>query len=347
VKVIFVTHQLAFNYFGGAEVQMLKTKEYLERLGVDVKLFDMWNDRIADYDILHLFNPNSFPIESLSLIRTAHKKGVKTVISPIFWFSYKYISMTSIKRRVAFHRIFWPLIRNVHRRYYTLAKLFNEADILLPNSSAEMKQLIRLFRVDPSKFVIVPNGVDPSFKLGDPSLFEKTYGLRDFILYVGRINFQKNVLGLIKAFRKSNLNTKLVIIGKVVDKAYFAKCRKEADKDVIFMGSFKHNDPLLRSAYCASKVVALPSFYETTGLVALEGGLAGSNIVITREGGTYDYFGDYAWYVDPFDVKSIVKALKEAYITPKNQELSKIIEKKFTWKNAALKTFQAYRAIAK
>lgn len=345
MKVLFVTHQLAFNIFGGAEVQMLKTKEHLERLGVYVKLFDMWNDKIEDYDILHLFSPGLFPYESLSLVRTARKKGVKAVISPIFWFSYKCMSMSSIKKRVAFHKIFWPLTRNIHRRYYTLAKLFNEADVLLPNSSAEMKQLIILFRVNPSKFVIVPNGVDPSFKLGDPSLFEKTYGLRDFILYVGRIDLRKNVLGLIRAFRKLNLNTKLVIIGKITEKAYYAKCQKEANKNVIFIGPFKHDDPLLRSAYSASQVVVLPSFYETPGLAALEGALAGSNIVITREGGTRDYFGDHAWYVDPFDLNSIAKAIKEAYLAPKSQELPKIIEEKFTWKNAALKTLQAYELL--
>ena len=48
----------------------------------------------------------------------------------------------------------------------------------------------------------------------------------------------------------------------------------------------------LASAYAAARVFALPSWFETPGLAALEAGLAGCAVAITPYGSTRDYFGD-------------------------------------------------------
>lgn len=55
MKVAFYVYPTAFQNPGGGEVQLLKTKEALEKLGVPIKLFDIWNDRLRDFDILHVF----------------------------------------------------------------------------------------------------------------------------------------------------------------------------------------------------------------------------------------------------------------------------------------------------
>jgi len=43
---------------------------------------------------------------------------------------------------------------------------------------------------------------------------------------------------------------------------------------------------MLASAYAACDVFVLPSMFETPGIAALEAGLAGAKIVITKYGGT-------------------------------------------------------------
>ena len=44
---------------------------------------------------------------------------------------------------------------------------------------------------------------------------------------------------------------------------------------VRWLGASDHDDPLLASAYAAARVFALPSWFETPGLAALEAALAG------------------------------------------------------------------------
>jgi len=343
MKVAFVTHQLAFNLFGGAEVQMLKTKEHLEELGVAVKFFDMWRDRIEDFDIIHIFGPASFPYEAYVFAVKSRERGVKVAVSPIFWLSRRYYMRQSFKRHLLYGLLF-PLARKA-MKIRMVEKVLRVADVVLPNSKAETEHLTRLFSLDKSKMTVVPNAADPKFKHADPSLFTEKYGLEDFILFVGRIEDRKNVLNLIRAFRKADLDTNLVLIGRPLDSGYFEMCKREADGRVVFLGQLKHEDPMLPSAYKACKVVALPSYYETPGLVALEGALAGANVTVTMEGSTREYFGDHAWYVDPYSLDNIAKNLIEAYEAPKNGLLSRIVEEKFTWEKAAQKTLQAYEEI--
>ena len=89
----------------------------------------------------------------------------------------------------------------------------------------------------------------------------------------------------------------------------------------------------------------MPSYYETPGLAALEGGLEGSNVVITRIGGTREYFGELADYLNPYSIESIRKALVRAYDRPRSDKLQKRILKNFTWDLAAKKTIEAYKSV--
>jgi len=199
-----------------------------------------------------------------------------------------------------------------------------------------------MFNIDKNKIKIIPNGVDAEISNGNSSIFYNKYGLYDFILFIGRIEPRKNVYRLIEAFNSLELKTHLVIIGKKTDIDYYNKCQSISSNKIIYIPSFSHDDEMLRSAYKAAKVVVLPSFLETPGLVALEGGAAGANIVITKIGGTKDYFGDMAWYIDPTSTTNIAIALKKAYESEKTSTLSNHILSNFTWDIVAEKTKKIY-----
>ena len=77
-------------------------------------------------------------------------------------------------------------------------ELLGLADAILPNSRAEADQLVRLFGADPARIRVVPNGVEPRFADADPAIFRERMATGDFVLYVGRIEPRKNVLGLIR-----------------------------------------------------------------------------------------------------------------------------------------------------
>jgi len=353
MKVLYVTHQRAVNQFGGAEVQIAKTKEYVNRVSgdVNVKLFDMWNDKIRDFDLVHMFQPAAFPSESLGIAELAAKGGTKVAVSTIFYPLDNMIRgerglLTSLTWR-AYASVTNKLSRfapfETLEPYGRLGRLLRHTDIILPNTREEAGKLSGLYPwVSNKKTFVVPNGVDPKFESGTSDKFVERYGLQGFVLFVGRITKRKNLLRLIRAFVSSDLDTDLVIIGEPIEEEYFELCRKLSTDKVKFFSPIPADSELLVSAYKAAKVTVLPSYYETPGLVALEGGLAGSNLVVTKVGGTKEYFEDLAWFIDPMSEKSIQSALIEAFNSSRNRRLSEHIAKNFTWPIVAQKTLKAY-----
>jgi glycosyltransferase involved in cell wall biosynthesis len=336
---------------------LLKTREYINRLDcdVDVTLFNMWRHTIDEYDIIHFFKPKTFPTECASLLQLAKEKNVKTAISPIHFVSSRSIrGLSSTFSDAALQRIFFELRRLIFKRGHlkklnpalTYELILSLSDIILPNTHDSLEYLLGSYpNIALDRCTVIPNGVDEFFKDGDPRLFEERFGIHDFILFVGRIEPVKNLLRLLQAFAKSELDTELVIIGKCDDRSYYDRCKEAAPNRVVFLPPIAHNSPLLASAYKAAHSVALPSYLEIPGLVALEGGLAGANIAITEVGGTKEYFEDYAWYIDPMSVGSIQEALIASYNAPKNSRLSQHIERNFTWAEIAKKTVRAYESL--
>ena len=133
----------------------------------------------------------------------------------------------------------------------------------------------------------MPNGVLPSVGSASPEFFFRRCGTFPFVLSVGRIEPRKNTLGLIQA--AGRLELPLVIVGEAPPgfERYEVECRRAADDRAIWLGRLEHDDPLLASAYAAARVFALPSWFETPGLAALEAALAGCSVV------------DHALRVDP------------------------------------------------
>ncbi len=354
-RVLYVTHLLANSLYGGAETQLLRTMAMINKGSEEfkVQLFQQWEDQIRDYDIIHIFNPRSFPIESLRIMRFSKFEGVKVVVTPVFY-HYSGIregtrdgAAVPLSERVSedFRKMLRIRFFSLLDPYANIGNLLRECDLILPNTQEEMSQLMRFFGIGRNKFFQVPNGIDIDFKNASPEMFEREYHVRDIILFIGRIEPQKNVLRLIEQFVASGLDTHLVIIGKPTHSHYLELCRKAANERVLFLHPLPHDSEMLKSAYKSAKVIALPSFYETPGLAALEGGLAGANVIITKNGGTKEYFKDLAWYVDPTSGKSMRESLISAYDSPRSRTLSERIEKNFTWNIVADKTIEAYKMI--
>ncbi len=348
-KILFITHQLAFNFFGGMEVQILKYRELL-RSFYDVKLFNPWEDKIENYDAVHIFGLTVFPNESFAIAQYAKRMGLKVIISPVFWYpgakaydsplklfiykaySYSWRVLTSLTR--------YPRLPYMYKLTLSLA------DIILPNTREEMELLIKIFGIPRYKFRIVHNGVDSRFANDYAEIFKQKYNLPgDYILFVGRIEKRKNVHRLIEAFSKAELDTVLVIVGKIADPNYYEYCKKRANSKVLFIPPLPHESLELASAYKSAKVFALPSYYETPGIAALEAAVAGANIVITKNGGTREYFGEYAWYVDPMSTKSIEDALIAAFYAPRRKDLQKFLLENFSWENIGKELLTAYSEV--
>jgi len=326
---------------GGPATQIRKTAAYLASAGVDVHLFDPWAawDR-GKCDLFHLFSAG---IGTYHLAREVHALDVPLVVSPIMYSRHE---AAFVRGSLKATRMMQKIGPGVWSDYALAADICSWAGKVLPNTRAEADLITGGLGVPEWKISVVPNGVEARFGQGDPSMFKKRYGLERFILNVGHIGHaRKNVLGLVRAL--STIDYPSVIIGRIIKGDYGDACVREAAKHrhILLIDGLEHGSEMLASAYAACDVFALPSQFETPGIAALEAGLAGAKVVITRFGGTKEYFGDMAVYVDPASTGSIRDGILRALASPRDNRLREHIRKNFLWEHVAARTAAAYREL--
>lgn len=343
MRILFYDYPWGFQKKGGGEIQLLKTKEALEKKGVRIALFNQWQDQLQDYDILHVFGSVK---DCLGLMRVAKQTGLKVCVSSIFWTDIRRFkgeqglknkSLSFLRHAAKSAFPFFPSGRR---------EIFRIADMIFPNSRSEENQIRRYFFIKKDKFCVVPNGVDEKFKDADSREFVNQYKLKDFILYMGRVEPRKNQLEFIRAMKKFK-DCPIVFAGPqtLEHRDYYQACLKEKTPDMHFVGPLDYNSSLLASCYAACRIFCLTSWFETPGLAALEASLAGKNIVVTPFGSTRDYFGDYAFYAPPHKHAEIRKAVKEALNRPFNEDLRKHVLGNYLWSHAAQKTIEGYKRL--
>ena len=341
VNVCLATYQSVALLKGGPRTQILQTKRCLEALGVGVSLFESWQGLdMKKLDLVHLFGAN---IGTFHLAREIHKLSIPLVVSPIF---YTRRAAPVVRAVVGVNGLVGKIVNGAWTDYGIASGICAMARAVLPNTAAEARLVSRGLGVPKEKIHHVPNGVEGRFADADPSLFLKEYGLENFVLNVGHIGPErKNVLRLIRALEA--VEAPAVIIGRIEQSEYAAACLREAKKNprLIIIDSLPNDSAMLASAYAACDVFALPSLYETPGIAALEAALAGAKIVITGEGGTREYFGAFAEYVDPSSAASIQRGIEKALAAEKDPALREHIRKEYLWERVAEMTRSVYEAV--
>lgn len=337
MRIGFVPHAPLSFIKGGTEIQAIKTKEMIEKEGHQVLWLDVGDEEfIKKIDLIHFFA--STP-PHLTWWAELAKQYVPVVVSPIFY------------AKDVPHKLFYTFFKKLrgttaHIRF----SMIRVADILLPNSKVEARQLIRIFQVPPEKIRVIPNGVEKDFVGTNPQEFIRKYlpgwENKKFILSVQHISPVKNTINLIKA--ALSIQTPLVIIGSL---ALADSVSRKAIK--YFSESYPHlfcHIPFLprselKNAYAAAHVFALPSHSETTGLASLEAGLNGCNLVLGKCEPVEEYFQGIAFIVKQ-DVNSIANGLKQALTKPRNCfNQAEFIFRNYTWEQVGKMTLQVYEEL--
>lgn len=364
MKVLFQSRKTLYTAPGGDTTQILKTKEYLEKLGVQVDItLDLTPD-VSGYDLVHVFNlmrPQELYLQVLNAKKQGKKVALSTIYGPYEEFEKKarggilqlinnLLPITTIEylkviARAVLNREFSKgtliYLINGHKRLQK--KIVNMTDVFLPNSDSEMLRVANDFNLKEYNYVSIANAVDVSKfdydKIEISPEFEK---YRDCVLCVARIEGRKNQLNVVRACK--DLPYKLVFVGKAGTNSqkYFAQCKAEANDRTFFTGPIPHEQ--LPQLYKLAKVHVLASWMETPGLSSLEAGIMRTNIVATKKGDPEDYFKDYAFYCEPDDVQSIHYAIKNAYEQPFNEDLYKRIIENYKWEDTADQTLQGYKS---
>lgn len=321
MKILIDSYNLITQYgSGGIQVRLKKFyKEIGKKENIEIKLFDKWNDKISDFDILHIFKVTT---ENYAMIEFAKKNNVKIVISSIV--------QKRSKRKTKISNLLAKI--HIYTSDYFINRGLNLSDAIIAQTEEEKNFLFENYKIDKKKIFVIPNPLDASILEGNKKLIIEKYKLpENFVLQVGRIEKNKNQLNVIKALKDTNIP--LVLIGgpEINQNDYFEQCKKEATDNIYFLGWIEHNDPLLASAYSNAKVVILPSCKETFGNVLLEGGSAGANLVVSKTIPiSKEKIFDRILKIEPDNIEQIKQTIEKAYKEPKDEEFRKELVEKFS-----------------
>ena len=356
MKVAFIARSSLHTSKGGDTIQMLQTARHLEQLNikVDIRLTDE-KINYKQYDLLHFFNlirpsdilphisnPDTpFVVTPLLIDYSEYDKQYRKGISGKIFHHFSTDQIEYIKTMARWIKgqqkvKSYSYLFKGHRK--SVKNIIRKAVMVLPNSEMEYLQLVQSYSLTPP-FSIVPNGIDESlFK--SPENFEKD---KNMVLCVARIEGLKNQINLIKALNNSGFQ--LFIIGSPASNQsdYYKQCRKIAAANIHFIDHLPQEK--LIKYYQKAKVHILPSWFETCGLSTLEAAAMGCNVVITNRGYASEYCNNHAFYCDPSSPSSILDAIDKASKAGDRKIFQQKIFTDYTWRNAAYKTYEAYKKI--
>ena len=243
-------------------------------------------------------------------------------------------------------------------------------DRIITISETSKKDIVRFLGISPEKISVVylaPKKVfrrlelKQSLSLRDRSLekaeVRKQFGLPDhFVLYVGDVNFNKNLMTLADACKA--IKIPLVMAGKTTtskpdnhpENKPFADFLKKygVDKDIIRLGFVEDED--LVKIWNLATVYCQPSYYEGFGLILLESMACGVPVVASRINAHTEIGGEACVYADPKKVSDLAEKIKFVVNSPERQkEYIKKGEarvKQFTWTKTAQETLKIYAQVA-
>ncbi|MGE0797619.1 MAG: glycosyltransferase [Lautropia sp.] len=351
---------------GGPSVRVPRTARELRALGVDAEVAWSGDASLADFDLIHAFNVWN-PDTALALLHRGRTIDRPLVLSSIYldlserpyWDDELPGLLAGSVDRDALDR---QLCNNARRLAARRASSARQPEPV-PGYHAKIREMLALcdhviclsqrerellasLGADTKACTIVHNPVDAdSFSGGDPDLFADTYGVRDYVLCVARLEPRKNQLMLVHALRNTGLP--IVLVGHAPGTAYAEAVRRIGGDAVRIIDRLPHDSELLRSAYAGARVAVLPSWSEGAPLAALEAAASGASLVLSDRSSEPEYFGDFALYCDPADPESIRKAVLQAYHTPRGAsriaEQKALVRSNYNWARYTEATAEVYR----
>ncbi len=353
-KIAFVVRSTIDRVKGGDSLQVFNTAGQLQKLGVKVEIKKSSEPiNYRDFDLLHFFNIIR-PADHLKHVN----KGVPYVVSTIYldYSPFDVAGRTGLQKHLfgllgkdksEFFKNNFRFVKGqdklVSMEYLygharAVRKILKGASMLLPNSKSEYVRLLNDYKVEKPIYV-VPNGINTDIFKQIPKIDR----IENQVVCVGQLYGLKNQHRLIEATR--DMDVRLVLIGKPPPnhQRYADYCKEIAHSKVQFY-DFMPQEQLV-NFYAQSKVHALPSWFETTGLSSLEAGSMGCNLVVGSGGDTHEYFDGFGSFCRAEDVQSIKRALETELNKTTNFGFREHILKHYTWQQAAIETFNAYKKV--
>lgn len=355
----------AFRGIGVHTRRLLEEFKLLKDKNIRIDAFDFSSNKEklveGGYDIVHYtsFHPH---ISSIPLV----KVGKKTVIT-----------IHDLIRLIYPDK--YPAGIRGEIRFLLQKYLLRNVDAIITISETSKKDICRFIGVNPDRVHVVylaPSKFSKnSVNLQGLTLLKKKYDLpKRFVLYIGDVNYNKNIPTLLKACKIAKLP--LVICGKQAKEledllldlknlqgpqdwgrlilgkphpelAHIYKLSEQIknDKETIRLGYV--SDEELDGIFNLASVYCQPSYYEGFGLSILEAMSRSCPVVATEIQAHVEIADKAALFVDPNNPKDMADKILRVVNDPSlrkfliNSGLSNL--KRFSWEKAAKETLEVYK----
>lgn len=238
--------------------------------------------------------------------------------------------------------------------YYRRLSSYKNFDLVFTISDFSSQEF-RLFS-ESEKGICIGAGISESFvQLIDDSVDKNSIDGK-YILYVGGLDWRKNLEVIPEAFRKISKslqdNLKFVIAGEINarEKVEYSNVWQShglpADR-IVFAGAV--DDKTLVRLYKGALALIQPSFMEGFGLTALEAIACGTPAIAARAGALPEVVGDGALLFDPTSPSDLAEKIESVAAgkldAQRLKELARERIDTFTWRNVADRVVQGLHGL--
>lgn len=227
-------------------------------------------------------------------------------------------------------------------------------------SMSSRRDILRVYRLDPSHVEAIPQAVSEEFKPIEPDIARRHVASRfgvdtQFILSVGVLQPRKNLPMLIEAFARAAYSARiphrLVLVGKrgwgYDDIAVQIARLRLADRILI---TDYVDDEDLPPLYSAADMMAFPSLYEGFGLPPLEAMACGAPTLVSDAPAMPEVAGDGALVLPVMDAVAWAEAITKVGTSPEKRaalsEAGLQRARGFSWATTGHQTRRVYREVA-
>lgn len=247
-------------------------------------------------------------------------------------------------------------------RYIKQKFALQTVEAIITDSQASKQDIQKHLGVPEKKIHVVYLAANPEIKKPDDVIINRVrreYHLpKNYILYVGDINYNKNIPQLIKAARSLDRHIKLVCVGKNFKSQNIPEWQwietqlalSDVEDKVRFIPDIQGNaSEELSAIYSEALCYVQPSLYEGFGLPVLEAMQCFTPVVSTHNSSLTEVGGEEVVYVDS-DAESITEGINEVlgWSKAKRQERTRAAynwSQQFSWTKAAAQTVTVYRQV--
>ncbi len=283
MKVLFNTHTPFNLAHGGAQIQIERTKDALNQIGVEADFFKWWDENQKP-DIIHQIGG-----VTQAVVQASHRKGCKVVQTLLLTETCNRSSLQLFLRQICVRAVLAaPLPRGMMDQLAW--KTYRACDLNIVGLEAERMVLEKLYGIPRERIAVVPLGLTDTFLRAGEAIRTESH-----LICTGTIGPLKNSIQLARLALEAQVP--ILFVGKPFDfgNAYWKEFEKLIDGRFVKHQMHVRNEEIVAWLQKARGYV-LMSRSENWSLAAHEAAACGLPLLLPDQRWSRERFGNQAVY---------------------------------------------------